>query len=159
MAKPKPLDSINQKILEILQDNSSITNAELANKIGLAPASTLERVRKLEKCGVIKKYVALIDAEKVGKGTVVFVLINMAEHSVESIKRFKSQVQKLPEVLECHRLAGEKDYILKIVTDDIKSYEIFSMEKLARITGIARMGTYFVLSSPKQQTKIPITDS
>lgn len=156
MAKPKPLDNTNQKILEILQENSSITNAELATKIGLAPASTLERVRKLEKCGVIKKYVALVDAEKVGKSTLVLVMINMIEHSVESINKFKNHVKMLPEVLECHRLAGEKDYLLKIITDDIKSYETFSIEKLAKVPGIARVSTYFVLSSPKQQTRIPI---
>lgn len=152
----KPIDKINRNILETLQENSSITNAELAQKIGLAPASTLERVRKLEKCGVIKKYVALVDGEKLGKGTVIFVIINMAEYSIESIKEFSSHVRQIPEILECHMLAGEKDYILKIVTDNIQSYEALAIEKLAKIPGIARMSTYFVLSSPKQQTKIPI---
>lgn len=154
----KPLDKINQKILSVLQDNSSITNAELAQKIGLAPASTLERVRKLEKCGVIKRYVALVDGEKIGKGTVVFVILNMATYSIESIQEFTSHIEKIPEVLECHKLAGEKDFILKIVTDNIQSYESLAIKKLAKIPGIARMSTYFVLSSSKQQTNIPITE-
>ncbi len=153
----KPLDKINQKILDILQDNSSITNAELANRIGLAPASTLERVRKLEKTGIIKNYVALVDGKKVGKGTIVYVIINMAEHSIETLNKFKEAVQEIPEILECHRLAGDRDFVLKIVTEDIKSYESFSIEKMAKIPGIARINTYFVLSTPKEQTKIDIT--
>lgn len=156
--KVKELDPINQKILEILQDNSSITNSELARKVGLAPASTLERVRKLENNGVIKKYVALVDAEKVGKDIVVIVIITMSEHSVDTLNKFNQAIQKMPEVLECHRLAGDKDILLKIVTDDIRSYEVFAIEKLGKIAGIARVNTYFVLSSPKQQTKIPILD-
>lgn len=154
----KPLDKINRKILNILQENSAITNADLAQKIGLAPASTLERVRKLEKNGIIKKYVALVDAPKVGKRAMVFVIVNMASHTVDSIREFMMQVQQLPEVLECYRLAGNKDYILKIVTDDIKSYESFSVEKLARLPGVARMNTYFVLGAAKEQTCIPISE-
>ena len=154
----KPLDTINQKILDILQENSSITNAELAQKIGLAPASTFERVKKLEKSGIIKKNVALVDGEKIGKGTVVFVIINMAEHNVKSIKDFSAQVKQVPEVLECYRLAGERDYILKIVTHDIQSYESLAINKIAKIPGIARTNTYFVLSTLKQQTKIPISE-
>lgn len=152
------LDEINRKILEILQTNSSITNADLATKIGLAPASTLERVRKLENNGVIKGYVALVDSEKVGKGTTVFVIINMASHNSTSIKDFKKHISNLPEILECHRLAGDKDYILKIVIEDIKEYEKFSREKLALIPNIGKMNTYFSLSSPKNQTAIPIAD-
>jgi len=156
--KAKKLDQINQKILDILQDNSSITNSELASNIGLAPASTLERVRKLEKGGIIKKYVALIDGEKIGKGTVVFVIINMALYSIETINEFSAHIEKIPEVLECYKLAGEHDYLLKIITEDIQSYESLAIKKLAKIPGIARMNTFFVLSSTKQQTKIAISD-
>ncbi|MCI0472160.1 MAG: Lrp/AsnC family transcriptional regulator [Ignavibacteria bacterium] len=154
----KPLDPINKKILDLLQENSSITNAELAQKIGLAPASTFERVKKLEKSGIIRKNVALVDGEKVGKGTVVFVIINMAEHSVKSIKELAAHIKQIPEVLECHRLAGERDYILKIVTHNIQTYESLAINKLAKIPGIARTNTYFALSTLKEQTKIPILD-
>jgi Lrp/AsnC family leucine-responsive transcriptional regulator len=154
----KTLDKINRNIINILQENSAITNAELAYQIGLAPASTLERVRKLEKSGIITKYVALVEGKKIDKGTVVYAIIHMKEHSIETIKQFNSFVQGLPEVLECHRLAGDKDYILKIVTRDIQSYEAFSIDKLAKIPGIARINTSFVLSSPKENTKIPIEE-
>ncbi len=155
----KNIDKINRKILDLLQENSSITNTELAQKVGLAPASTLERVRKLERIGIIKKYVALVDGEKVGKGTIVFVIINMALYSIEAIKEFSAHIQKIPEILECYKLAGEHDYILKIVTENIQSYEALAVKKLAKIPGIARMNTFFVLSSEKQQTKIAISDS
>lgn len=152
----KKLDKTNKKILQLLQENSAITNTELSNKIGLAPTSTLERVRKLEKNGIIKKYVALVDEKKVGIGIVVFVQVVMAEHNTESLQKFVSKIEKLPEVLECYRLAGEKDYLLKVVTEDIQSYDIFSKEKLGKIPGIARMSSYFVLSPVKQMTDIPI---
>ena len=154
----KPLDTINKKILDILQEDSSITNAELAQKIGLAPASTFERVKKLEKSGIIRKNVALVDGEKIGKGTVVIVIISMAEHSVKSIKDFSETIKQVPDVLECYRLAGERDYVLKIVTRDIQSYESLAINTIAKIPGIARTNTYFVLSTLKQQTKIAISD-
>lgn len=152
----KKLDKTNKKILQLLQENSAITNTELSNKIGLAPTSTLERVRKLEKNGIIKKYVALVDEKKVGIGIVVFVQVVMAEHNTESLQKFVTKIEKLPEVLECYRLAGEKDYLLKVVTEDIQSYDVFSKEKLGKISGIARMSSYFVLSPVKQMTDIPI---
>jgi Lrp/AsnC family leucine-responsive transcriptional regulator len=152
----KCLDQINKKILNTLQENSSITNAELSNKIGLAPATTLERVKKLEKNNIIKKYVALVDGDKIGKGTVVFVAISMLEHSVESINVFNRKIQELPEVIECYRIAGEKDYLLKVIVEDIKSYESFAIEKLAAVPGIARISTTFSLSTVKYQTKITI---
>lgn len=96
--------------MEIIQRDGSITNADLSKKIGLAPASTLERVKKLELSGVIKKYVGIIDQEKVGKGITVFVEISLSNHSAASIDRFTRAIVAIPEVLECHHLAGDKDF-------------------------------------------------
>ncbi len=152
----KGLDDINKRILNILQDNGSITNSELSGQIGLAPATTLERVRKLEKNGIIKKYVALVDAEKVDKPITALVEITMRDHSAEAIKMFNQKIAVMPEVLECYHVAGEKDYILKVVTADIKSYKIFATEKLAGIPKIGKVSTMFVLSSIKYQTSIPV---
>ena len=148
------LDPTNKQILSILQEDGSITNAELSKKIGLAPASTLERVKKLEKNGIIRKYVALVDAEKIGKEIAVFVEITMNAHSSDSIKQFSREIAKIPEVLECHHVAGDSDFLLKVITDSIKSYETFALEKLAVLPHVGTVNTHFVLSMIKSETAI-----
>jgi len=150
------LDDTNRKILSILQSNGSITNAELARKVGLAPASTLERVRKLESSGVISAYVALVNNEKVGKPILAIVEITMSDHSAGSIRAFQEAVQEIPEILECYHVAGEKDFILKIVAADIPDYERLAVTKIAVIPNIGRVSTMFVLSTKKQLTSIPL---
>jgi len=148
------IDETNRLILNILQKDGAITNAELAKRIGLAPASTLERVKKLEKTGIIKKYVALADSEKIGKGITAFVEISMNDHSAETIKRFNHDIIKIPEVLECYHISGDKDYLLKVVTDSIKNYEVVALEKLAVIPHVGKISTLFVLSTIKSETAI-----
>lgn len=150
------LDKINRKILSILQDNSSITNSDLSKSIGLAPATTLERVKKLELSGVIKSYVALVDQKKIGKDITAFVEISMNNHSADSIKTFSREIAAFPEVLECHHLAGDKDFLLKVVTEDIESYRIFALDKLASIPGIGHVCTLFTLDTIKYSTGIPV---
>lgn len=150
------MDNINKKILSILQENSSITNSDLSKSIGMAPATTLERVKKLELSGVIKGYVALVDQKKIGKVITAFVEISMKNHSAESIKTFSRDISALPEVLECHHLAGDKDFLLKVVTEDIDSYRIFALDKLASIAGIGNVCTFFSLNTIKYSTGIPV---
>ncbi len=150
------LDKINKMILEIIQENGSITNSELSKRIGLAPASTLERVRKLEMSGVIKKYVGLVDQEQVGKGITAFVEISLSDHSARSISGFTEKISEIPEVLECYHLAGDKDFLLKVITEDIKHYREFALEKLAGMDGIGKVHTLFSLNTVKNTTAIPI---
>ena len=150
------IDDISKQILNILQEDGSITNSELSKQIGLAQASTLERVKKLEKNGIIKKYVALLDCEKIGKEVITFVEISMNEHSAETIKRFSSEIAKIPEVLECHHISGENDFLLKVATESIKKYETFALEKLAVIPHVGKVSTNFVLSTIKSKTSIPL---
>jgi DNA-binding Lrp family transcriptional regulator len=150
------LDKINRKILSILQKNSSITNSDLSKAVGLAPATTLERVKKLEASGVIKGYVALVDQKKVGKAITAFVEISLRNHSASAIKEFSKKISALPEVLECHHLAGDKDFLLKVVTEDIETYRNFAMDKLAAIPGIGNVCTFFNLGTIKDSTGIPV---
>ena len=150
------LDKINRKILEILQNDSSITNADLAKRIGLAPASTLERVKKLETAGVMRKYVGLVDQEKVGKGITVFVEVSLVNHTASAISTFTRAITAIPEVLECHHLAGDKDFLLKVVTNSISQYRDFALDKLANLEGIGRVHTLFSLHTVKSTTAIPI---
>lgn len=150
------LDRTNIEILKLLQEDSSITNAELAARLGLSPATTLERVRKLEQQGIIKQYVAILDEKQLDKQIKAYIFITMKDHTDASITRFNTLIGELPEVLECSRLAGEKDYLIKVLTDDIDAYERFTRTRLATIPGIDKTSTSIVLSTVVQRTGIPL---
>jgi len=150
------LDDINRKILDLLQMDGSMTNAELAARIGLAPASTLERVKKLEKSGVIRKYVALLDSERLEMDVTVFVEVSVTDHSSESIREFVRTVEEMPEVLECFFVSGGRDFILKVVTKDIASYRQFTISKLGNLPHVGKIESIFVLSTEKSETALPV---
>lgn len=149
-------DKIDKQILDILQTNSNITNAQLAAEVGISPPGMLERVKRLEKSGVIRKYVALVEPEKVGKGTLALVSISIKVHDLSEVNVFKRKVGDLEEVLECYHIAGEDDFILKVAVKDIREYEKFVLNKLNIIEGIRHIRTTFVLSTIKYNTKIQI---
>ena len=150
------IDHLDKKILNLLQENGRITNAQLAKEVGLSPPPMLERVRKLEKNGIIKKYVALVDPKKLERGTIAFVAVALRFHRRDAIQEFVTEIQKFPEVLECYHITGEEDYLLKVIIKDIAEYERFLLEKLTRFSGISKIKTSFILSTLKQETKIPI---
>jgi len=132
-----------------------MTNTGLAERVGLTPAPTLERVRKLEREGYIRKYVALADQAKLGRPVTAFVSVIMKSHGQLTDASLRKAVAKLPEVLECHHIAGEEDYLLKVIAASPTDYERFVLGKLMKITGIEKVKTTFVLSSSKLETKIP----
>jgi Lrp/AsnC family leucine-responsive transcriptional regulator len=150
------LDKTDREILRILQEDGAITNAALAERVGLTPAPTLERVRKLEREGYIRKYVALADQGKLGRPVTAFVSIILKSHVRETSETFRKAVDRLPEVLECHHIAGDEDFLLKVVSASPADYERFVLDKLTKIPGIEKVKTTFVLSSPKLITKIPV---
>lgn len=150
------LDDYDRKILELLQEDSGRTNVALAEAIGLAPATTLERVRKLERNGVIRRYVALVDAGKVSLGVMALVDVQLGSHESRGVDGFREAVAALPEVLECYHLSGETDYLLKVVAPSIEAYEAFLLEQLTKVPNIGRVHTSFVLSTVKHETKMPI---
>lgn len=150
------LDNIDKKILDILQDDSRITNVQLATKVGISPPAMLERVKRLENNGVIRKYVALVNPEKIGRGTFAFVSVSLTAHQMNSIDVFKKHINKVEEVLECYHVAGEEDFILKVAVENIQEYEKFLLEKLTKIKGVSRINTMFILSTVKFNTKIHI---
>jgi Lrp/AsnC family transcriptional regulator, leucine-responsive regulatory protein len=150
------IDATDKKILEILQDNGRITNAKLAATIGISPPAMLERVRRLETAGVISKYTSVLDREKIGLEVMAIVSISLALHQLESIDRFQERLLAMDEVLECHQVTGEDDFILKVVLEDIKSYSEFAMKKLATIPGILNFKSSFVLSTIKHSYSLPI---
>ncbi|MCE2995556.1 MAG: Lrp/AsnC family transcriptional regulator [Cyclobacteriaceae bacterium] len=150
------LDATDRKILELLQANSNITNAQLAQEIGLSPAPTLERVKKLENQGVIKSYHALVDMDSVGLGVSTFVTVSLKGHNKENINKFISEIKDIPEVIECHHVTGQSDFILKMVATDIPNYQNIMLEKLSNIEVVDNMQTTIILSTFKNSKSVPL---
>ena len=148
------LDYKDKHLLEELQKNSRITNAELAKRIGLSPSSTLERVKKLEVSGFIDKYIAILNPRKAGYSCFTFVEIKLARHGETPVENFISSIALIPEVLECHHITGEADFLLKVVTKDIPAYEELILHQLSALTNVQTMKTSVVLSTFKNETKL-----
>jgi Lrp/AsnC family leucine-responsive transcriptional regulator len=153
------MDSIDAQILEILQDNGRITNSDLAKRVGLSAPSVLERVRKLEEAGVILGYSAKVNPEKVGRGTSCFVAISLALHQQQSIETFLRQIEDIPEVLECHHITGEEDYLLRVAVHDMQHYRNLLLNSITKIPGLSKIKTMVVLSQMKMETRLEVDES
>ena len=150
-------DNIDKLLLKGLQTNSRITNAELAKLDGLSPSSTLERVKKLESSGIIDKYVALLNPRKAGYTCFTFVEVKLTRHGETPVENFFSAISELPEILECHHITGEADFLLRVATKDIPSYEEFILHQLSALPNVQNMKTSVVLSTFKQETKLDVS--
>ncbi len=150
------LDTIDREILRLLQENGRTTNAALAEAVGLTATPMMQRIKKLEQRGVIAGYTAVVNPRAVGRGTTAFVHVKQAEHSLACHKQFLETAAGFPEVVECHHIAGEEDFLLKVLVRDIAEYEQFLLLKLTQIAGIDRVKTTFVLSTSKTGTGVPI---
>lgn len=150
------LDETDVQILHLLQNDGRMTNAELAKRVGLSPPSVLQRVRALEKAGLIRAYVALLEPERLGLRITAMIMISLALHQEQPIERFRRSIQEIPEIIECYHVSGDFDFLLKVVVKDMRAYEIFLREKLSKIKGIGKITTNFVLATNKQITQIPL---
>ena len=154
-SNPK-LDATDRKILEILQANSNITNAQLAKEIGLSPAPTLERVNKLETSGVIRSYHAVIDPAAVGLGVSTFVMATLKGHNKDNIEKFIAAIKRINEIVECHHVTGQGDFILKIVSVDIAAYQQLMLERVSNIDVVDSLQSMVILSTFKDSKTLPI---
>ena len=150
------LDKTDFQILQQLQKNSKITNKQLSLKLNLSATAIFERVKRLEKSGVISKYVALVDPHAVNRNFMVLCQIKLAQHSKAYINKFESEVLKLSEVLECYHVSGEYDYILKIFVKDMEAYREFMVTKLTALEHIGSTQSTFVISPVKNSTAIAL---
>ncbi len=150
------LDTTDKKILTILQTNGRITNTKLAQKIGLSPPAVLERVRRLESSGIIEKYVAILDRERAGFGLQTIVMVCLSHHQISSLQNVKERLTRMDEVLECHQLTGEVDFLLKVAVKDMNSYTDFVNNKLSGIPGIQNVKTSFILETLKNCTALKL---
>ena len=150
------LDATDKRILDFLQSDSKKTNKELSNKLNLSVTAVYERIRKLEKAGVISKYVALVRPEKVEKSFLAFCQIKLVQHTKANVVEFESEVAKLIEVLECFHVSGEYDYILKVMVKDMEAYREFMLNKLTALKHIGSTQSTFVISSVKSTTALSV---
>tara|TARA_R110002096_G_scaffold11293_1_gene41918 strand:+ start:990 stop:1475 length:486 start_codon:yes stop_codon:yes gene_type:complete len=150
------LDSLDRNILKILQKNGKITNAKLSEEIGLSPAPTLERVKKLEQSGIIKSYHAELNSEKLGLGVNTFVQVSLKGHNKTNIDIFTSKIKEIDEVIECHHVTGSGDFLLRVIAKDIASYQLLMLEKVSDIEVVDSLQTMVILSTFKDSKSIPI---
>jgi len=150
------LDQVDRKILARLQRDATIQNQQLASEIGLSPSPCHRRVRALEEAGVIRGYVALLDGPSVGAGFLAYVDIRLERQAVEFSERFEKAALARAEVLECMRVTGDYDYLLKVATRDIEAFHRFLVDFLTRIKGIANTRTSIALNRVKETTALPI---
>lgn len=150
------LDAIDRKILGKLQANGKITNAQLAKEIGLSPAPTLERVKKMERKGVIASYHAKLDPNMIGIGVSTFVLATLKSHSKKHLEHFVESIANIDEIIECHHITGAGDFILKIVCKDIQAYQQLMLEKVSDIDGVDNLQSMISMSTYKDSKVMPI---
>ena len=148
------LDAIDKKILELVQNDSKKTTKELSIKLNLSVTAVYERVRKLEREGIIEKYVAIVNKSKVEKGFLVFCHLKLIQHSREYIQIFEKEVAQLSEVVECYHVSGDYDYILKIVVKDMEAYRQFLINKLTSLSHIGSTHGTFMIDEIKNTTQI-----
>src|SRR5579863_6077296 len=149
------MDAIDRKILAVVQDNASLSVAEIGQRVGLSSTPCWKRLQRLEADGVILRRVALIDPDKIGLGITVFVSIETGDHSQEWLKRFADTVGAMPEVMEFYRMAGDVDYMLRVVVADIAGYDAF-YKKLIATVPLKNVTSRFAMEKIKSTTSLPI---
>ncbi len=156
MIQETHLHPLDVAILRELQSDGRISNVELARRVHLSPPATHARVKRLEKEGLIRQYGATLDREKAGFDLLCFIQITIQLHQPQQVERFRTLVRQLPEVLECHHITGEYDYLLKVALRNRKDLERFVVKQLTPIPGVARIHTSLVLSEIKAVSALPL---
>ena len=150
------LDAMDRNILRVLQEDGRLPNSELAGRVHLSPSACHRRVARLEAAGVIAGYAALVDARAAGRGTTVFVEITLQGQTTEILEAFEAAAARIPDVLECHLMAGTADYLLKIVARDAEDFGRIHREALSRLPGVAQMKSSFALKEVRRTTALPL---
>ncbi|WP_349357618.1 Lrp/AsnC family transcriptional regulator [Stappia sp.] len=149
-------DRIDRHILTLLQENGRIANADLAEAVGLSASACLRRVRALEDAGVIERYVALLDQTRIGRRMDIFVEISLTSQSNDVLSAFERAVARSPEIMECHLMAGDADYLLRIAAADPLDFERIHRDHLARLPGVSRMRSSFAIRTVTKSTAFPL---
>ncbi|WP_430466130.1 Lrp/AsnC family transcriptional regulator [Tabrizicola sp.] len=151
-----PLDATDRRILAVLQKEGRITNAELSERVNLSPSACHRRVQQLEEAGFIEKYVALLDARRMGKPTTVFVEITLQSQAEDLLDAFEREVARVPDILECHLMAGTADYLIKIMAEDTEDFARIHRQHLSRLPGVRQMQSSFALRTVVKTTALAV---
>ena len=155
-SKNLTLDRVDKSLLRALQLDGRLSNVQLAKKISLSPPATHSRLRRLEKGGYVRQYTAVVDRDKAGYDLLCFIHISLQMHQVAQVEKFREATRRMPEVLECHHITGEYDYLLKVVLKNRKDLERFVVDKITPIPGVARIHTSLVLTEVKATMALPL---
>ncbi|PWH17787.1 MAG: AsnC family transcriptional regulator [Anaerolineae bacterium] len=150
------LDDVDKGILRALQHEGRLSNVDLARAVHLSPPATHARLRRLEREGYIRHYTAVLDREKTGYDLLCFIHVSLQMHQLEQVEKFRAATRQMPEVLECHHITGEYDYLLKVALRNRKDLERFLVDRLTPIPGVARIHTSLVLTEVKATTALPL---
>jgi len=150
------IDRTDIRLLDLLQRDGRLSNADLAQQVALSPSPCLRRVRQLEEAGYIRRYVALLDPWRVGLGLQAYVTVTLDKRRDSAIEAFDAAMQAAPEVLSCFALTGEMDYLLHVVTEDLEHFSRFLMHRLLKLEGVANVKSSFVLQAIKNTTELPL---
>jgi Lrp/AsnC family leucine-responsive transcriptional regulator len=150
------LDDTDRRILTALQHNGRLQNVELARMVSLSPSSCLRRVRLLEEAGVIERYVALLNPAKIGVGLTVFTRIWLTAQDEQTVDRFTEVIRQVPQVVECHLMAGDCDFLLRVVAKDLDDYRRFQIAHLTRRNGVQSIKTEIPMQRIKQSSELPL---
>ena len=151
------IDKTDIRILSILQKDSNCTTKSIASALGMTTSPIFERIKKLEKEGYIKKYIAVLDNKKIGLKLTVFVGITLQGHTRSYLKKFVAEINNFPEIVECHRVSGNFDYLLKLIVEDIEAYEIFIISKLTLLPYLGNVQSLITLSTGKETNEIDLS--
>jgi DNA-binding Lrp family transcriptional regulator len=155
---PRVLDAVDLRILATLQDDASVNNVELAEKVGLSPSPCLARVRSLEETGVIARRVALLDPLKLGAAISVFIQVTLEKQTEPVLEAFEASVARFPEVMECYLMTGDSDYLLRVVVPNIVALQHFIVDRLSKTRGVANIRSSFALKQVKYKTALPLNE-
>jgi Lrp/AsnC family transcriptional regulator len=148
------MDSIDRKLLSLLQDDASMPLQDIAARVGLSVNPCWRRIKRMESEGIIRSRVAVLDPEKVGLNVTVFVRIKIREHTSEWVKRFAAAIRSIGEIAECHRMGGDVDYMLKVIVADIAGYDRVYKQLIAKVPGLGEVSALFSMERIKYTTKI-----
>ncbi len=153
---PKALDRTDRRILECLQNDGRISNVQLARKVNLTPTPCIERVKRLERQGFIRGYTAILNPELVNASLLVFVEIDLSHKSPDAFNKFREEARKLPEIMECHLVSGNFDYLIKARVSDMKAYRELLGEKILSLPGVNGSRSYVVMEEVKETLNLPL---
>ena len=151
------LDKVDTQLLSILQKDSNRTTKSIAKELGMTTSPIFERIKKLEKEGYIKKYVAVLNNKKIGLKLTVFIGITLQGHTRSYLEKFVTEINNFPEVVECHRVSGNFDYLLKLIVEDIEAYETFIISKLTLLPYLGNVQSLIGLSTSKETNEIDLS--